>query len=94
MTDDREARISPLDMPTRIHHAEVNGCQVITATAMPEAVLHALVGLVDALGAALRAQDDAQREADAAALRSPCPLHLGQYAEHCGPCRSERIGAR
>lgn len=87
------ANIGPLTMPTRTHHAEVNGCQVITATPMPEPVMHALVALVDALGEAFRARDDAEREADRAATRRPCPAHLGQYADYCGPCRSEQIGA-
>jgi hypothetical protein len=93
MSDDRTVHISPLTMPTRTHHAEVNGCQVITATAMPEPVLNALVALVDALGTAFRLRDDAEREADAEATRRACPSHYGQYADHCGPCRSERIGA-
>jgi hypothetical protein len=91
--DDRTVHIGPLTMPTRTNHAEVNGCQVITATAMPEPVLNALVNLVDALGAAFRARDDAEREADAEAMRRPCPAHLGQYADYCGPCRSEQIAA-
>lgn len=86
--------ISPLDIPTRTNHAQVNGCQVTTPTAMPEPVLHALAGLVDALAAAFRAKDDADREADREALRRPCRWHAGQYADFCGPCRSERIGRR
>ena len=84
--------IGPLNLPTRTHHAEHNGCQVITATAMPEPVLVALVNLVDALSSAFKARDDDDREADANLLRRPCQRHLGQYADHCGPCRSEQIG--
>lgn len=84
--------ISPLTMPTRTHHAEHNGSQVITPTAMPEPVLLALVNLVDTLAATFRASDDAEREADAELTRRFCRWHAGQYADHCGPCRSERIG--
>lgn len=85
--------IGPLNMPTRTHHAEANGYQVISATAMPEPVLNALVALVDALAESFRARDEAEREADRALTRRQCPRHLGQYADHCGPCRSEQIGA-
>lgn len=84
--------IGPLNLPTRTHHAEHNGNQVITATAMPEPVLIALVALVDALGTAFKAQDDADREADNNLMRRPCQRHVGQYANYCGPCRSEQIG--
>lgn len=91
MTDNPTAHIGPLDLPTRTQHAEVNGSQVIASTAMPEPVIHALAGLVDALSAAFRARDDAEREADAALLRRPCPHHYGQLADYCGPCRSEQI---
>lgn len=48
MTDNPTAHIGPLDLPTRTQHAEVNGSQVIASTAMPEPVIHALAGLVDA----------------------------------------------
>lgn len=92
MNDDAQ-HIGPLDLPTRTQHAEVNGSQVIASTAMPEPVIHALAALVDALSETFRAKDDAEREADADLLRRPCPFHLGQYAEHCGPCRSEQIAA-
>ena len=85
--------IGPLNLPTRTHHAEHNGCQVITATAMPEPVLDALVNLIDALGSVFAARDAADREADAELTRKPCPIHLGQWAGYCGPCRSEQIGA-
>lgn len=93
MTDNHEAWISPLTMPTRTQHAEVNGSQVIAANPMPEPVIYALAALVDALAAAFRTKDDDEREADAAATRRPCPNHLGQLLGYCGPCRSERIGA-
>jgi thiol-disulfide isomerase/thioredoxin len=84
--------ISPLSLPTRSHHAEVNGSQVITKRAMPEPVLVALASLVDALGTAFGARDDEEREADLALTRRRCPRHVGQYADFCGPCRSEQIG--
>lgn len=84
--------IGPLTVPTHTHFAEVNGCKVTTATAMPEPVLNALAALVDALGSAFKARDDADREADAELLRRPCQRHVGQYANYCGPCRSEQIG--
>lgn len=29
----------------------------------------------------------------ARALPAECPRHIGQPADHCGPCRSERLGA-
>lgn len=93
MSDDQGTYIGPLTLPTRTHHAQVNGSQVISQNAMPEPVLNALAALVDALGAAFRTRDDEEREAEAAALRKPCPSHYGQYADFCGPCRSERIGA-
>lgn len=93
MTQPTGTHIGPLNLPTRTHHAEANGCQVITATAMPEPVLNALVALVDALGAAFKSKDDDEREADAELTRRPCPRHLGQWADYCGPCRSEQIGA-
>lgn len=92
--NDREVFIGPIEMPTRTQHAEVNGSQVIASHAMPEPVIHALASLVDALSAAFSAKDAEEREADAAAIRRPCPSHLGQYAGYCGPCRSEQIGAR
>ncbi|HET6917162.1 MAG TPA: hypothetical protein VFH56_13805, partial [Acidimicrobiales bacterium] len=91
MNDNETVHIAPLDIPTRTQHAEVNGSQVIASTAMPEPVIHALVALVDAVSAAFRAKDDAEREADAALSRRPCPYHYGQLADYCGPCRSEQI---
>lgn len=94
MTDDRIVHISPLVMPTRTQHAEVNKSQVIASHAMPEPVIYALASLVDALSEAFRIKDADEREADAAALRRPCPRHLGQVAGYCGPCRSEQIAAK
>jgi hypothetical protein len=101
-SDARDARtagrhIGALNLGRRTRWAEVNGAKVMTAVDLPESVLDALVALVDAVQTEFGEAEDWQRAADAAATERAKPLcrwHPGQYAEHCGPCRSERIAAR
>lgn len=84
--------ITPIEFGRSLRFAETNGAKVISAVDLPEPILVALAGLVDAIA---REYGDitAQRLA-AEADQQPKPMcrwHPGQYAEHCGPCRSEII---
>lgn len=92
----RDARttVTPIELGSRTRWAELNGAKVFTDVDLPEPVLDALVTLVDAVQTAFADVDTREREIDANRARPLCRWHVGQYADYCGPCRSERIAAR
>lgn len=85
--------IGVIEWGRSLRFAEVNGAKVIAAVDLPEPVLHALATLVDAISQAVCDARDRERQADADRPRTMCRWHPGQYADFCGPCRSEEIGA-
>jgi hypothetical protein len=85
--------VKPIEWGRSLRFAESNGAKVITAIDLPESILEALAGLVDAVQ---REFGDAHAQRLTAEADQPKPLcrwHIGQLAEFCGPCRSEEIGA-
>lgn len=90
MTD---SAISPFEWGATPRYAEVNGAKVITAVDLPESVLHALAALVDTVQREFGDAEARHLAAEAGRPKPMCRLHLGQYADHCGPCRSERLAA-
>lgn len=88
--------IGPLVLGRSLRFAEQNGAKVIAAVDLPESVLVALAGLVDAISqefSALAERNEAAEVERQRQERPMCRWHLGQFADYCGPCRSERIGA-
>src|SRR5690349_6304619 len=83
--------IGVIEFGRSLRFAEVNGAKVIAAVDLPEPVLHALATLVDAISQAVGDKNERERQAERDRPRTMCRWHLGQIAEHCGPCRSEEV---